>query len=122
MTVEFARFVQGSGLESAIEAGWIDQLVLAVYVDPNEPTNVIEAWRFKFGSWTDQNGVVNPTLQVCDRDGNLVADEPATVHTKDSIARSAQDILKSSVKMELQYSSRFMADGTSGAGSYRLRR
>jgi meiosis-specific protein HOP1 len=75
----------------------VDQLVLAVYLNPAEPTNIIEAWLFEFGYTKDTDGVIHPTLQVRDRHDNLVADQASLAHSPDAVTRSAQDILKSYV-------------------------
>lgn len=86
---------QEDGLQAALETGWIAQLVVAVYLDPANPTNVVEAWRFKFDYSVDQDGVVIPTLEVTDQNNKPLPDQQPTVTNPDSITRSAQGILKS---------------------------
>lgn len=69
--------------------------MLAIYLDPANPTNVVEAWRFGFIYPVGPDGLARPRLEVRDKDERLVTGHISAPPSPNSVTRSAQFILKS---------------------------
>ncbi|GAA5862196.1 hypothetical protein JCM3774_004818 [Rhodotorula dairenensis] len=55
------------GAAQAIEKGYLHKLVFAIYLDPDEPTNIVESYTFTFTYETDTEGNKHPDIQVADQ-------------------------------------------------------
>ncbi|GAA5978427.1 hypothetical protein JCM10908_004351 [Rhodotorula pacifica] len=55
------------GAAQAIEKGYLHKLVFAIYLDPDNPTNLVESYTFTFTYETDAEGNKHPDMQVADQ-------------------------------------------------------
>ncbi|POY70179.1 hypothetical protein BMF94_6762 [Rhodotorula taiwanensis] len=55
------------GAAEAIEKGYLHKLVFAIYLDPDEPTNIVESYTFTFTYETDSEGNKHPDMFVADQ-------------------------------------------------------
>ncbi|KWU44924.1 DNA-binding protein [Rhodotorula sp. JG-1b] len=55
------------GAAEAIEKGYLHKLVFVIYLDPDEPTNIVESYTFTFTYETDAEGNKHPDMQVAEQ-------------------------------------------------------
>ncbi|GAA5960528.1 hypothetical protein JCM8115_003209 [Rhodotorula mucilaginosa] len=55
------------GAAQAIEKGYLHKLVFVIYLDPDEPTNIVESYTFTFTYETDAEGNKHPDMQVAEQ-------------------------------------------------------
>ncbi|GAA5868512.1 hypothetical protein JCM8547_006296, partial [Rhodosporidiobolus lusitaniae] len=60
------------GATEAIEKGYLHQLIFAIYLDPDDPTNLVECYTFTFTYETDAQGNKRPELLVRNQLSGLV--------------------------------------------------
>ncbi|BGP28830.1 hypothetical protein JCM10296v2_000566 [Rhodotorula toruloides] len=60
------------GATEAIEKGYLHQLVFAIYLDPDGPTNLVESYTLTFSYETDTQGNKKPELVVQDQLSGMV--------------------------------------------------
>ncbi|GAA5888062.1 hypothetical protein JCM6882_000268 [Rhodosporidiobolus microsporus] len=65
------------GAAEAIEKGYLQQLIFAIYLDPEEPTNIVEAYTFTFSYETDPQGNKRPELVVQNQLSGMVISSSA---------------------------------------------
>ncbi|KAM0792377.1 hypothetical protein ACM66B_005057 [Microbotryomycetes sp. NB124-2] len=55
----------------ALEKGFLEKLVLAIYLDPDQPNDIVEAYTFTFKYHVDAGGQRRADMDIRDRLGNL---------------------------------------------------
>ncbi|ORY58681.1 HORMA domain-domain-containing protein [Leucosporidium creatinivorum] len=84
------------GAADAIRQGYLSQLILAIYLDPSQPTNIVEAYTFTFSYETDAQGNKRPEMDVRDKLGNMV------ISSSSSSGSKKNRIKESDVKRQVQ--------------------
>ncbi|KAI5474782.1 meiosis-specific protein HOP1 [Pseudohyphozyma bogoriensis] len=87
------------GAADALEKNYLQQLVLAIYLDPSEPHNVVECYSFTFAYETDADGNKRPEMVVRNQlSGMVLSDTGSTSgkrQTKEGEAgRQVQQMIK----------------------------
>ncbi|GJN88507.1 hypothetical protein Rhopal_001473-T1 [Rhodotorula paludigena] len=92
------------GATQAIEKGYLHQLIFAIYLDPDDPTNLVESYTFTFSYETDAEGNKasrsKPELVVQDQLSGMVISPSAYGTTKEpprkegDVKRQVQQMIK----------------------------
>ncbi|GAA5841961.1 hypothetical protein JCM11251_001427 [Rhodosporidiobolus azoricus] len=88
------------GATEAIEKGYLHQLIFAIYLDPEEPTNIVEAYTFTFSYETDPQGNKRPELVVQDQLSGMVisssgnTSKPDEKRKEGEVKRQVQQMIK----------------------------
>jgi hypothetical protein len=86
---------QEGGVDEALGRGYLKTLILAVYTNPAQPDNLIEAWSFNFQYNTAPDGSLEASFSVRDHCGGLVAgDLGSGLASLDQLKRQAHKIIK----------------------------
>ncbi|BGO97761.1 Meiosis-specific protein HOP1 [Rhodotorula toruloides] len=80
------------GATEAIEKGYLHQLVFAIYLDPEEPTNLVESYTFTFSYETDPQGNKKPELVVQDQLSGMVISSSIFGHSSRDNTRKESDV------------------------------
>ncbi|BGP46103.1 hypothetical protein JCM10450v2_001943 [Rhodotorula kratochvilovae] len=80
------------GATEAIEKGYLHQLIFAIYLDPDEPTNLVESYTFTFTYDTDAHGNKRPELTVQDQLSGMVISPSAYGSTAREAPRKEGDV------------------------------
>uniref|UniRef100_A0A0K3CDI1 FGENESH: predicted gene_2.271 protein n=1 Tax=Rhodotorula toruloides TaxID=5286 RepID=A0A0K3CDI1_RHOTO len=80
------------GAIEAIENGYMHQLVFAIYLDPDEPTNLVESYTFTFSYKTDPQGNKKPELVVQDQLSGMVISSSMFGHNSRDNTRKEGDV------------------------------
>ncbi|KAL8284190.1 hypothetical protein RQP46_004939 [Phenoliferia psychrophenolica] len=89
------------GAADALEKGYLHQLVFAIYLDPENPTNVVECYTFTISYEADEHGKKRPEMVVQDQLSGMVIS--GTSHTgkgtkkpikEDDAKRQVQRLIK----------------------------
>ncbi|GAA5835284.1 hypothetical protein JCM9279_004495 [Rhodotorula babjevae] len=88
------------GATEAIEKGYLHQLVFAIYLDPDQPTNLVESYTFTFTYETDAEGNKRPELVVQDQLSGLVISSTTNLASTEAprkegdVKRQVQQMIK----------------------------
>ncbi|GAA5996305.1 uncharacterized protein JCM10292_007522 [Rhodotorula paludigena] len=88
------------GATQAIEKGYLHQLIFAIYLDPDDPTNLVESYTFTFSYETDAEGNKKPELVVQDQLSGMVISPSAYGTIKEpprkegDVKRQVQQMIK----------------------------
>ncbi|GAA6054568.1 hypothetical protein JCM3770_006036 [Rhodotorula araucariae] len=80
------------GATEAIEKGYLHQLIFAIYLDPDEPTNLVESYTFTFTYETDADGKKRPELVVEDQLSGMVISSSTYGSTSKEAPRKEGDV------------------------------
>ncbi|BGP22867.1 meiosis-specific protein HOP1 [Rhodotorula toruloides] len=80
------------GATEAIEKGYLHQLVFAIYLDPHEPTDLVESYTFTFSYETDPQGNKKPELVVQDQLSGMVISSSMFGHSSRDNTRKEGDV------------------------------
>ncbi|GAA5859210.1 hypothetical protein JCM1840_003801 [Sporobolomyces johnsonii] len=81
------------GASAALEKGYLHQLILAIYLDPNEPTNLVESYTFTFTYETDSEGNKRPEMVVRNQVNDVVlASAPSAAFPRENRSYSQGDV------------------------------
>ncbi|GAA5935245.1 hypothetical protein JCM1841_002863 [Sporobolomyces salmonicolor] len=86
------------GASAALEKGYLHQLIFAIYLDPNEPTNLVESYTFTFTYETDLEGNKQPEMVVRNHLNDLVLASPSIAASP----REHQSYREGDVKRQVQ--------------------
>ncbi|KPV75942.1 uncharacterized protein RHOBADRAFT_52950 [Rhodotorula graminis WP1] len=88
------------GATEAIEKGYLHQLVFAIYLDPDQPTNLVESYTFTFTYETDTEGNKRPELVVQDQLSGMVISSSSGLASQEAprkegdVKRQVQQMIK----------------------------
>ncbi|BGP13935.1 hypothetical protein JCM10213_003851 [Rhodosporidiobolus nylandii] len=87
------------GATEAIEKGYLQQLIFAIYLDPNDPTNIVETYSFTFSYEMDAQGNKRPELVVQNQLSGMVISassfsNPEAPRKVGDVKRQVQQMIK----------------------------
>ncbi|GAA6027006.1 hypothetical protein JCM8097_006033 [Rhodosporidiobolus ruineniae] len=87
------------GASEAIEKGYLYQLIFAIYLDPDEPNNLVESYTFTFSYETDSKGNKRPELVVQNQLSGIFLSTSSTLRSDErrkdgEIKRQVQQMIK----------------------------
>ncbi|KAK4053865.1 hypothetical protein OIV83_001521 [Microbotryomycetes sp. JL201] len=90
----------------ALQEGYLDKLVLAIYLNPDQPNDIVEAYTFTFKYNVDADGQRRAEMDIKDRLGNLFltsfasASRPAHATHVNAFRRQIQQLIRRRVSVE----------------------
>ncbi|GAA5884224.1 hypothetical protein JCM16303_002415 [Sporobolomyces ruberrimus] len=84
------------GVSDGIEKGYLHRLIFAIYLDPEDPTNLVESYTFTFTYETDENGNKRAQMQMHDQMKGMLLN-PRTnedIHQEGEVKRQVQQVIK----------------------------
>ncbi|GAA5904922.1 Hop1p [Sporobolomyces salmoneus] len=90
------------GVTDGIEKGYLHRLVFAIYLDPEDPTNLVESYTFTFTYETDEQGNRRAAMTMHDQmKGMVISSSSASVsrpreeiHKEGDVKRQVQQVIK----------------------------
>ncbi|GAA5843567.1 hypothetical protein JCM5353_007487 [Sporobolomyces roseus] len=85
------------GASEALEKGYLHQLIFAIYLDPDEPSNLVESYTFTFTYETDSEGKRHPEMKVHDQMQSMILTSTFTreePRKEGEVKRQVQQLIK----------------------------
>ncbi|GAA6001912.1 hypothetical protein JCM5350_007448, partial [Sporobolomyces pararoseus] len=86
------------GVSDGIEKGYLHRLIFAIYLDPEDPTNLVESYTFTFTYETDDQGNRRAEMEVHDQLKGMLLSSTTKVreeiHKEGEVKRQVQQVIK----------------------------